>query len=315
MGDAAIFSNRLRKNVRHWGKWARRNGITCYRIYDRDVPEFPVAIDRYEDRIHLQEFETRWEADQGAMDQWREGMLAAVAEVLDCELSAIAVKQRQRQKGVAQYEKLSETGVSFVVTESGHRFEVNLDNYLDTGLFLDHRNTRRMVEDRANGVRFLNLFAYTGSFTVYAAAGGAAASTTVDMSNTYQDWARRNFLLNDMDLENHQLVRSDVFQFLQDAEGEGYKYDLIVMDPPSFSNSKKMQRILDIRRDHGLLIQGAMALLAEGGELIFSTNRRGLRLDEQLQEQYLIHEISRQTVPEDFRNKNIHRCWLLRHGK
>ncbi len=313
MDDITIFANRLRKNVRHWDKWARRQGVTCYRVYDRDVPEYPVAIDVYQERVHLQEYENRWEADPDTVQRWREEMIATVAQVLKCPCPMIAVKQRQRQRGTAQYEKLNHEGESFIVVENGHGFEVNLNNYLDTGLFLDHRNTRRMVQGRAEGAQFLNLFAYTGAFTVYAAAGGAVCSTTVDMSNTYQDWARRNFLLNGMDLSKHKLVRADVFQYLSSARQSGLRYDLIVMDPPSFSNSKKMQGVLDIQRDHVTLIDDAMALLTIDGELFFSTNRRGLRLGDELHDRYLVHEISRQTVPDDFRNKNIHRCWILRH--
>lgn len=314
MSDIVEFANRLRKNLRHWDKWARRQGITCYRVYDRDLPEFPVAIDRYGQYVHLQEYATRWETDADTVRRWRRDIVATVAEVFQCPRGNIAVKLRQRQRGTDQYEKLSDQGESFVVTEHGHRFEVNLHNYLDTGLFLDHRNTRRMVEERAAGARFLNLFAYAGAFTVYAAAGGALFTTTVDLSNTYQDWARRNFLLNDMDLSIHTLVRTDVFRFLHDAQRHGSQYDLIVMDPPSFSNSKRMQEVLDIQRDHVRLIDGAMALLDGNGELVFSSNRRGLRLDAEVQDRYAVHEISRQTVPEDFRNKNIHRCWLIRHA-
>ena len=292
MADITMFANRLRKNIRHWGTWARRQGITCYRIYDRDLPEFPLAIDLYHERVHLQEYATQLDAEEATMQQWREGVLAAVAEVLQCSPAAIATKQRQRQRGTAQYEKLDRAGESFIVTEHEHRFEVNLHNYLDTGLFLDHRKTRRMVQERAGGTRFLNLFAYTGSFTVYAAAGGAVSSVTVDMSSTYQDWARRNYLLNNLELADHELVRADVIRYLESARTAGLKFDLIVMDPPAFSNSKKMQGVLDIQRDHGALIDGAMALLATDGELVFSANRRGLRLNEHLHDRYLVHEIS-----------------------
>lgn len=312
--DFSMFANRLRKNARHWAKWAKRQRISCYRIYDRDIPEFPVAVDVYESRVHLQEFDTGWQMTDEEHACWVAGIRAAASEVLDLPLEAIVFKIRARQRGTAQYEKTGASGEDFVVSEGGHRFIVNLEEYLDTGLFLDHRNTRRMVEERAAGRRFLNLFAYTGSFTVYAAAGGAASSVTVDMSNTYQDWARRNFELNGMDLERHRLVRDDVFAWLEKAVAAGEHFDLIVMDPPSFSNSKKMSGVLDVQRDHPRLINQCLRLLSPQGELFFSTNLRSFSLDEAALGTCRLEEISRQTVPEDFRNKKIHRCWLIAPG-
>lgn len=311
MTDITIFSNRLQKNFRHWAKWAKRRGISCYRIYDRDVPEFPVALDLYEQRAHLQEFDTGWQISEEEHARWVESVRMAAGEVLELPLAAIVFKQRLRQRGLAQYEKTGARGDDFIVHEGGHRFIVNLEEYLDTGLFLDHRNTRRMVQEKAAGKRFLNLFAYTGSFTVYAAAGGAVRSTTVDLSNTYQDWARRNFELNGMDPERHELVRADVFGFLADEVKRGERYGLIVMDPPSFSNSKKMSGVLDVQRDHAQLINQCLKLLTENGELVFSSNLRSFQLDEAALATRHVKEISGQTVPEDFRNKKIHRCWLI----
>lgn len=311
MTDITIFSNRLQKNFRHWSKWAKRRGISCYRIYDRDVPEFPVALDLYEKRAHLQEFDTGWQIGEEDHALWVESVRMATSEVLELPLSAIVFKRRRRQRGLAQYEKTGARGDDFIVHEGGHRFIVNLEEYLDTGLFLDHRNTRRMVQEKAAGRRFLNLFAYTGSFTVYAAAGGAVRSTTVDLSNTYQDWARRNFELNSMDLERHELVRADVFGFLDDEVKRSERYGLIVMDPPSFSNSKKMSGVLDVQRDHVQLINQCLKLLTENGELFFSSNLRSFQLEEAALETRHVKEISGQTVPEDFRNKKIHRCWLI----
>ena len=209
--------------------------------------------------------------------------------------------------------KTGKTGDDFVITENGRKFWVNLDKYLDTGLFLDHRNTRKKVGETATGKRFLNLFSYTGSFTVYAATGGAASSETVDLSNTYLDWAKRNFELNSISPEQHQIVRADVFQYLQNAAAEGKQFDLIVMDPPSFSNSKKMLDILDIQRDHKKLIDGAMSLLASDGILYFSNNLRSFVLDDSVAEQYAVKDISKQSVPDDFRNKKIHQCWEIKH--
>jgi len=312
MSKREDFTNRLRKNAKHWDKWARRHDLSCYRLYDRDLPSFPLAIDRYADHLHVQEFETAWEADVEEYAAWRETCFEVVASALDVPRARIHFKQRRRQRGTAQYEKTGVQGEDFVVTEQGLKFWVNLDAYLDTGLFLDHRNTRRMVRERAADKRFLNLFAYTGSFSVYAAAGGATESTTVDLSNTYQDWTQRNFELNGLDAQAHRLVRADVTQFLAEAAWRRERYDLIVMDPPSFSNSKKMQGVLDVQRDHVALIDGCLRILAPGGELIFSNNRRGFQLDKAVSKAGTVRDISRQTVPEDFSNKRIHQCWVIR---
>lgn len=313
MGDVQAFANRLRKNAKHWGKWARRQNIECYRVYDRDIPEFPLAIDIYGPRAHLQEFDTGWQMSDAEHAAWVKSVKDAVSEVLQLPLESVTFKLRARQKGLAQYEKTGARGGNFIVTEGGHRFIVNLEQYLDTGLFLDHRNTRRMVQEKAAGKRFLNLFAYTGSFTVYAAAGGAWESVTVDLSNTYQDWARRNFELNGMDLDKHHLVRADVLVWLDQAVASGEQFNLIVMDPPTFSNSKKMLGVLDVQCDHPRLINQCLALLAPGGELFFSTNLRSFELEqEKLAPCASVQEISSLTVPEDYRNKKIHRCWLLK---
>ena len=313
MADITVFANRLRKNARHWAKWAKRQSITCYRIYDRDIPEYPLAVDFYENRVHLQEFETGWKQEEDEYNAWVEEVRNATAEVLDLPLEAISFKRRARQRGLSQYEKTGTQGDDFVVTENGHKFIVNLEQYLDTGLFLDHRNTRRMVQERASGKRFLNLFAYTGSFTVYAAGGGAVSSTTVDMSNTYQDWSKRNFELNGMDLKRHKLVRADVFAFLEQAVKEKQQYDLIVMDPPSFSNSKKMAGVLDVQRDHPHLINQCLQLLAKDGALFFSNNLRSFELEPEKFGPCKVRDISKQSVPEDYRNKKIHQCWLIEH--
>lgn len=311
MGDIQAFANRLRKNAKHWSKWARRQNIECYRVYDRDIPEFPLAIDIYSSRAHLQEFDTGWQMSDEEHAAWVQSVKAAVSEVLQLPLEAVTFKLRARQKGLTQYEKTGARGDDFIVTEGGHRFIVNLEQYLDTGLFLDHRNTRRMVQEKSAGKRFLNLFAYTGSFTVYAAAGGAWETVTVDLSNTYQDWTRRNFELNSLDLDKHHLVRADVFTWLDQAVASGEQFNLIVMDPPTFSNSKKMLGVLDIQRDHPQLINQCLALLVPGGELFFSTNLRSFELEqEKLTPCANIQEISSLTVPEDYRNKKIHRCWL-----
>lgn len=311
MADLSAFENRLRKNLKHWGKWARRSGIQCYRLYDRDVPEFPLIVDLYGERVHLQEVDTGWQMDEAAYQSWLNAVRQSVADVLALPLDAVSLKQRRRQKGLEQYEKTGREGVDFVVEEGGHRFIVNLDEYLDTGLFLDHRNTRRMVEQEAAGKRVLNLFAYTGSFSVYAAAGGASEVVTVDLSNTYQDWTRRNLLENGFDGPRYEMVRADVFRYLDEAVERGERFDLIIMDPPTFSNSAKMQGILDVQRDHPVLVRQCLRLLTPGGVLYFSNNLRTFKLDESLAGECELREISAQTVPDDFRNKRIHRCWRM----
>lgn len=312
MSKTDAFANRLRKNAKHWDKWARRQGLSCYRLYDRDLHEFPLAIDRYAGHVHLQEYETRWAANAQEYQTWREACYQCIESVLEIPRQHIHFKQRRRQQGTQQYEKTGLEGEDFIVEEQGLRFWVNLDAYLDTGLFLDHRNTRAMVRERAAGKRFLNLFAYTGSFSVYAAAGGALRSTTVDLSNTYQDWTRRNFALNGLDSRRHECIRSDTFQYLEYALQRGERFDLIVMDPPSFSNSKKMHRILDIQRDHAQLINNCLHLLTADGELFFSTNKRAFKLHREALNPCDIRDITGQTVAADFARQPCHQCWLIR---
>ncbi|EGZ46427.1 class I SAM-dependent methyltransferase [Neisseria wadsworthii] len=312
MSDIQSFSNRLGKNIKHYLKWARRNGIEAWRMYDRDIPQFPFAVDVYGEQIHLQEYDTGWKMAPEEYEVWLAEVVEAVAFVTGFPATHIHLKRRERQKGTQQYEKTGKAGEDFIVHENGCKFWVNLEKYLDTGLFLDHRNTRKKVGEIAQGKRFLNLFSYTGSFTVYAATSGAASSETVDLSNTYLDWARRNFELNGIDETRHQIIRADVFQYLQAGIREGKRFDLIVMDPPSFSNSKKMLDILDIQRDHVRLVDDAMKLLVPEGILYFSNNLRSFKLDDALTERYQVKDISAQSVPEDFRNKKIHQCWEIR---
>lgn len=311
MTDISAFANRLGKNAKHLMKWARRHNIEAWRLYDKDIPQFPFAVDVYGAHIHLQEYDTGWLMQAEEYEAWLAEVVAAVCFVSGFDAGQVHIKRRERQKGREQYEKTGRQGEDFYISEHGRRFWVNLDKYLDTGLFLDHRNTRQQVGNLAAGKRFLNLFAYTGSFTVYAATGGAVSSVTVDLSNTYQDWSRRNFELNGLDLSRHSLVRADVFRYLQDAAAAGERFDLIVMDPPSFSNSKKMLDILDVQRDQQRLVDGAMALLAPGGVLYFSNNLRGFKLDPALAERYRVEDISAKSVPEDFRNRKIHQCFRV----
>jgi len=333
--DLSAFANRLRKNLAHWHRWARRRGISCFRIYDRDVPQFPFAIDWFETasrgagaalagtHLHVQEIDTGWKRSDEDYTAWLIGVCDAICEVCAIPAAQLHLKRRERQRGTSQYEKLDDAQAeAFVVEEAGHRFEVNFDTYLDTGLFLDHRPTRRLVAEtlaqrsRAGaGTRFLNLFAYTGSFTVHAALAGASHSTTVDLSNTYQAWTARNFALNGIDIARHRLVRADVLAWLVEAVASPERYDVIVLDPPSFSNSKKMQGVLDVQRDHARLVGQCHDLLAAGGELFFSTNLRSFAMDPQVQQRLALGEITHQSVPEDFRRPGRpgpHRAWHAR---
>lgn len=302
--------NRMRKNAKRLKKWATRQGVTCYRVYDADLPEYNAAVDLYEDRAHVQEYEAPSTIEPELALRRLTEVTRAVSEVFGIPSDRVHVKTRRRQRGKAQYERLSEEGSFFVAREGGHRFWVNLTDYLDTGLFLDHRDTRAMIERAAAGTRFLNLFCYTGSVSVYAAKGGAKTTTSVDLSNTYLQWAERNFVLNGIPVgPAHRLVRSDCLRFL---EQERDRYDLIFLDPPTFSNSKAMTTSFDVRRDHRPLVEAAMARLAPGGLLVFSTNARRFKLDPQIEARYATEDWTRKTMPQDFAGQPPHRCWQIR---
>jgi 23S rRNA G2069 N7-methylase RlmK/C1962 C5-methylase RlmI len=307
-----MLVNRVRKTARHVRKWARREHVTCYRLYDRDIPEVPLAIDWYEGRLHVAEYKRMVHGEEVVgPDGWVDHVAAALATSLEVSAVDVFVKARQRQRGRAQYERLEQRGVRHEVGEGGHRFLVNLGDYLDTGLFLDHRLTRARVQAEAAGRRVLNLFCYTGSFTVYAARGGATSSLSVDLSNTYLDWARDNLALNGCDLGSHQLVRADVLEFLASPPHGTGRFGLAVLDPPTFSNSKAMRDILDVQRDHPHLIERTLALLAPGGVLYFSTNRKKFKLDTDALDGLDIEDLSAATIPEDFRNQRVHRCYRI----
>lgn len=278
-------------------------------MYDRDIPEFALALDIYGARAHLQEYERDGGHERPDHEPRLEQLRRAAAQALGIPPADVVLKRRPRRHGREQHEKTGARGEDFVVREGGHRFIVNLHAYLDTGLFLDHRSTRAIVQAEAAGKRFLNLFCYTGSFTVYAAAGGASESLSVDLSNTYLDWARRNFELNGLDLARHRLERADVLEWLERNAGGGRRFDLVVLDPPSFSTSKSMARTLDVQRDHPQLLAGCSRLLSAAGVLYFSTNLRGFRFDASRIAGLRAEEITGRTMPEDFRNRRIHRCW------
>ncbi|MEM9453510.1 MAG: bifunctional 23S rRNA (guanine(2069)-N(7))-methyltransferase RlmK/23S rRNA (guanine(2445)-N(2))-methyltransferase RlmL [Myxococcota bacterium] len=307
---AAPFANRLRKNLQKRERWARREGVSCYRLYDADVPEFNVAIDRYDRWLHVQEYEAPARVDPRLAARRLDLVVAVLPELARVTPEQVVLKRRRRRQARVQYRPLAQTGHRLQVEEGGHRFWVNLHDYLDTGLFLDHRITRRWIEQRARGKRVLNLFAYTGSATVYAAAGGAASTTTVDLSNTYLDWARANLELNGFEVgERHRLVRADVVRELPRDESE---YDLIFLDPPTVSTSKAMEQRFEVERDHPELIAAAMARLAAGGELLFSTNARRFDLADAVSERFNVEDLTAASLPPDFsRRPPAHRLWRV----
>ncbi|WP_455234642.1 bifunctional 23S rRNA (guanine(2069)-N(7))-methyltransferase RlmK/23S rRNA (guanine(2445)-N(2))-methyltransferase RlmL [Thiogranum longum] len=312
---AQMFANRLKKNLKRLDPWLKREDIHCYRLYDADIPEYAMAVDVYQGKqrwIHVQEYQAPRSVDPNKAQQRLQQALDVIPETLAIGPAQLFCKVRRQQKGSAQYEKLATAGTFHEVMEGGNRFLVNFTDYLDTGLFLDHRLTRAMLRELAAGKRFLNLFAYTGSATVYAASGGAAATTTVDMSRTYLDWARRNMELNGFTGKQHQFIQADCLEWLN-ATSAGSCYELIFLDPPSFSTSKRMRATLDIQRDHVTLIRSAVKLLTTDGLLVFSNNLRRFKMDHEALHDLWIENISRVTLPKDFeRNPKIHNCWKIR---
>ncbi|MGB5583637.1 MAG: bifunctional 23S rRNA (guanine(2069)-N(7))-methyltransferase RlmK/23S rRNA (guanine(2445)-N(2))-methyltransferase RlmL [Gammaproteobacteria bacterium] len=309
--EAEMFANRLSKNIKHLSKWARKEGIGCYRVYDADIPHYAVAIDIYQDWVHVQEYAPPKSVDSVKAFVRLDEAVDIISSVLDVSKSRIVVKTRKKQSGKSQYERQDETGESLIVNENGLKFRINLKDYLDTGLFLDHRLTRQLIARLAHHKTFLNLFAYTATASVYAAAAGARSTTTVDMSNTYLAWAQQNMKLNHLLDKKHVFIREDCIKWLDEENNKGKRYQLIFLDPPTFSNSKRMDHTLDIRRDHVELIRQAMAVLADDGLLIFSCNARGFKLDEEALRAYAVRDITRMTTAEDFRRKPAHVCWCL----
>jgi len=303
-----MFANRLQKNLKQLGKWAAREHITCYRLYDADMPEYALAIDLYQGWVHVQEYAAPRSIDPEKAQSRLFDALAAIPQALGVDQSKVVVKRRERQSGTRQYERQNSQGQFMEVSEGGVKLLVNLTDYLDTGLFLDHRPMRLRIQREAAGKRFLNLFCYTATASVHAAKGGARSTTSVDLSKTYLDWARRNLSLNGFSDKN-RLEQGDVMAWLQSCRDE---FDLIFIDPPTFSNSKRMEGVFDVQRDHVELLDLAVARLAPGGVLYFSNNFRKFQLDEHLQERYAIEEITQKTLDPDFaRNSKIHRAWRI----
>jgi 23S rRNA (guanine2445-N2)-methyltransferase / 23S rRNA (guanine2069-N7)-methyltransferase len=306
------FANRLRKNLRHLGKWARREGISCFRVYDADLPDYAVAVDLYEGWANVQEYAAPPTVDPAKAATRLRDVMAVLPGVLGLAPGRVVLKVRRRQRGPSQYGRLGDRRAFHEVSEAGLRFFVNLTDYLDTGLFLDHRLTRALVRGLAGGRDFLNLFAYTGTASVYAAAGGARTTTTVDLSATYLDWARRNMARNGFaEGRSHRFLRADCLAWL--ATPHRRRYGLIFVDPPTFSNSKGMGgRTFEVQRDHARLIRAAARLLAPGGILLFSNNFRQFRMDRAALAEFVVEELTAATLPLDFqRNRRIHNSWKI----
>ncbi len=305
-----MFENRLKKNLKHLRKWAKREGISCYRVYDADLPEYAVAIDIYEDNVHIQEYQAGKNVDKYKSQNRLREIHFTIHKVLEIPLEQIFIKTRQRQKGKEQYEVHDSQRVFDVVSEGRAKFFVNFTDYLDTGLFLDHRIMRQKVAESAKDKTVLNLFAYTCTASVHAAMSRAKSVTSVDMSNTYLDWGKKNFKLNKIRTSHHDFIKADCFKWLDQTED---KFDVIFLDPPTFSNSKSMENTLDIQRDHVDLIRKAMNHLNDDGTLFFSTNFRKFKLDKEKLDYFKCENISKQCLPEDFKRRpNIHQCWQIK---
>lgn len=310
---APDFSNRLKKNIAKIGKWARKEKLDCYRVYDADLPDYNVAIDVYLDQLVIQEYAAPKDIPEEKAKRRLTDIIRATIQVTGTPANKVVLKVREKQKGRAQYQKLSQQSETLVVNEYGVKLSVNLHDYLDTGLFLDHKITRRKLGEMAQGKDFLNLFAYTGSGTVHAACGGAKSTTTVDMSNTYLEWAKENMKLNGQVGRQHRFEQADCLQWLEKSTAQ---FDLIFIDPPTFSNSKRMEQSFDVQRDHIQLMKNLKRLLRSGGTIVFSNNKRHFKMDlESLADLGLqANNISHQTLPMDFsRNKHIHNCWVITH--
>jgi len=304
-----MFSNRLAKVFRHLGRQARRLGVSCFRLYDHDLPEFPFCIEFYGEKLYVAEYKRRHGMSEDEHDEWMEKSLHVMMEVLGISKENIFLKLRQRKPGrLGQYQKIGAGQREFIVRENDLRFIVNLSDYLDTGLFLDHRVTRQMVREESKDRKVLNLFAYTGSFSVYAASGGADEVVSVDLSKTYLNWAERNMELNEFtDKSKYRFVHADVMQYLKTIP-PGY-FDLAVIDPPTFSNSKRMEGFLDIQRDHAELINNCLAAVRLQGQLYFSTNSRRFVLDKERINSSLIKDLTKATTPFDFEKGPGRHCW------
>lgn len=301
-----MIKNRLEKNFKKLKSWAERHQIEAFRLYDRDIPEYPYIVDIYKDHFLIYDKSDLRDKDKNHLPHVQEALKA----LFKCDDSQVVVKKRERQEGLKQYEKLDAKEDTFVIRESQALIKVNLYDYLDTGLFLDHRPMRQKVFKTVQGKRFLNLFCYTGSVSVFAALGGAR-TTSVDMSQTYLRWAQDNFQLNNIDLGNHSFINADVLEWLRTQKNSN-TFDVIFLDPPTFSNSKKMEDTFEVERDQDFLVESCMQMLAPEGVLYFSNNKRKFKISDSILSKYRVKEITTESIPQDFHDKKIHNCFEIR---
>lgn len=311
-----MFQNRLTKNKKELGKWAMRSGIEAYRIYDKDVPQVPVIVDKYGDYLVLNYFRGPYDMDDPTdktMDRRIQEIAHIITMVFQIPDQYLFIKLREKKKGKSQYEKLAQTGKTIYIKESEGIFKINLSDYLDVGLFLDHRPLRRIVANQSAGKSLLNLFSYTGSFSVLAAKQ-SGTTTNIDISPVYMEWTKANFLLNKLSLSSHEFFATDVLDWVFDQNNRNTKYDIIVLDPPTFSNSKRSVDIFEVQKDHAKLIKTLMEIyLNPNGVLYFSNNFRKFVLDPNLTAIYNSQNITNKTFDKDIRDHRLHQVWEIRH--
>lgn len=302
-----MIKNRLEKNLKKLKPWAQRLQIEAFRLYDRDIPEYPFIVDVYNDHYLIYDKSDPFkDKDKNHLPL----IVDALKNIFKCEDAKIVIKKRERQEGLKQYEKLDNQRETFVVRESQAVFKINLYDYLDTGLFLDHRPMRQKIFKTCKNKKFLNLFCYTGSVSVFAALGGAR-TTSVDMSQTYLRWAQDNFELNNIDLAEHSFVNADVVEWLKENKSKT-NFDMIFLDPPTFSNSKKMEDTFEVERDQDFLVDSCMSMLSDGGVLYFSNNKRKFKISDAILSKYSVRDITEESIPQDFHDKKIHNCFEIR---
>jgi len=308
MSDLKTIQNRLEKNYKHRAKWAKREGFEAFRLYNKDIPEFPFIVDVYKDNAIIYEKRDE-EIDAEKFDHFN-FIISAVKYVLNIPEEKVIIKSRKRQVGDTQYTKLEERNELIVVKEYKSEFLVNLHDYLDTGLFLDHRPLRQIVSKSAEGKKVLNLFSYTGSISVAAAVGGASKVTSVDMSSTYQNWAKKNFEQNNIPLANHNFIVDSALEYLEKAS---QRFDIIVLDPPTFSNSKGMEEDFEVEKDQLFLVKHCLRLLDPNGVLYFSNNKRKFKISPEVLELANVQDITPRTIPEDYKDTKVHMCFKITH--
>jgi|LULL01.1.fsa_nt_gb 23S rRNA (cytosine1962-C5)-methyltransferase/23S rRNA (guanine2445-N2)-methyltransferase / 23S rRNA (guanine2069-N7)-methyltransferase len=314
MKTSSPIVNRLKKNLKARKSIINKNKLTAYRLYEKDIPEYPYIIDIYNEFALIYEkgkkINYQNEHESQIRMQHQEDIILALQEVMHIEKKNIIFKERKRQKGKEQYKKLQKKSDNIVISENSIKYYINLYDYLDTGLFLDHRPLRQIIKEKAKNKNILNLFAYTGSLSVAAAIGGAKSVTTIDMSKTYLDWAQDNFQLNSLSSSNYHFIQADILNYINQLS---HKFDIIILDPPSFSNSKRMEKSFNVQDDHPILIQKLMNHLGPNGILYFSNNFRKFKLDPKIIEDYQVQDMSLATIPKDFRDLKIHYCYKITH--